>query len=123
MRLRETADGLGNLVAEHVRGSKLELLLAARALARQAVVAALVAALLVVGHLLVCAGLATALAPSLGLASALSLVGGANVALGVIGLAVVRARFERGHLLEGTVDEVRLSVLAITAASTTARTP
>lgn len=117
-RLGETLDGLGHLVAEHVKRSKLELLLAGRTLARQAVLAALVASLLVVGYLLVCGGVAAALAPSLGPALALVLVGGVNVALGAVGLSVVRERFERGRLLEGTVDEVGQSVLAITAAST-----
>lgn len=117
-RLGDALDGLGRLVAEHVKRSKLELLLAARTLARQAVLAVLVCSLLVVGHLLVCAGIAAALAPSLGPALALALVGGANVGLGAVGLVLVRDRFERGRLLEGAVDEVGQSVLAITAAST-----
>lgn len=116
-RLGDALDGLGHLVAEHVKRSKLELLLAGRTLARQAVLAVLVCSLLVVGHLLVCAGIAAALAPPLGAALALALVGGVNVGLGAVGLVLVRDRFERG-LLEGAVDEVGQSVLAITAAST-----
>ena len=117
-RLSDTIDGLGHLMAEHVKRSKLELLLAGRLLARQAVLAGLVASVLMVGYLLVCAAAAAALAPSIGVPYALVLVGGVHLAMGAYGLSVVRDRFDRGRLLEGSVNEVSESILAITAAST-----
>lgn len=122
-RLSETMDGLGHLVAEHVKRSKLELLLAGRTLVRQVVLAGLVASLLMAGYLLVSAGVAAALAPTIGLPLALVLVGGVNVALGAVGLGVVRTGFEKGRLFVSTVDEVGESVLAITAASTKEASP
>ena len=118
-KFRETVDGLGHLVTEHVRRSRLELILAKRSLVRQAVLAAAAGSLLLVGYLLVCAGIAAALAPVIGLATALLALGGVHVLVGGISLVVARTRFEDSRIGRGTVDEVGRSLIAITDASTT----
>jgi hypothetical protein len=92
LQLDATLDDLGRQAAEHARRAKLELLLDVRALARQALLGALLAAVLAVAHLLLCAGLAAALAPWLGAPGALGLVGAANAAIGATGLAVASRR-------------------------------
>jgi hypothetical protein len=112
--LRETADGLGHLVAEHVRRSKLELVLGGRILARITAIAVVAGTLLLAGDLLLSAAAATALASSVGVTTGLLLVGGAQLALGAAGLCIAKARLERSRIFEGAAGEVGRSVLAIT---------
>ena len=115
-RLRETVDGFGHLVTEHVQRSKLELLLGGRTLARIAALALCAAGLLLVADLLLSAATAVALAPSTGAARALLLVGGAHLALGALCVALAKGRLDRSRLLDGGTSEVGRSLLALTAA-------
>lgn len=114
-RLRETVDGFGHLVTEHVQRSKLELLLGGRTLARVAALALGAAALLLSGDLLLSAAAAVTLAPSTGPAGALLLVGGAHLALGAMCVALAKGRLDRSRLLEGPTGEIGRSLLALTA--------
>lgn len=116
-RLRETVDGFGHLLTEHVQRSKLELLLGGRTLARVAALALGAAALLLSADLLLSAAAAVALAPSTGGAQALVVVGGAHLALGALCVALAKGRLDRSRLLEAHTGEVGRSLLALTAAA------
>lgn len=117
-RLRETVDGLGHLVTEHVQRSKLELLVGGRTLARVAALALGGAALLLSADLLLSAAAAVTLAPRTGPAEALLLVGGAHLAAGALCVALARGRLDRSRLLEAHTGEVGRSLLALTAEAT-----
>lgn len=132
--LRETADGLGRLIADHVRLAKLELLVDARTLGRQASLLLIALPLCLVGYLFVCLAGIFALAPLLGRVAAFLLVGGAHVIFGAGALWVaVRRLRRRPRLMDDTVAEVTRTFEAMsslnsatngaTASPTAARTP
>lgn len=105
--LKETADGLGRLIADHVRLAKLELLVDARSLGRQASLLLIALPLCLVGYLFLCLAGIFALAPLLGRVAAFLLVGGAHVLFGAgaLWVAVQRLR-RRPRLMDDTVAEV-----------------
>jgi hypothetical protein len=105
--LRETADGLGRLIADHVRLAKLELLVDARSLGRQASLLIVALPLCLVGYLFLCLAGIFALAPLLGRVAAFLLVGGAHIVFGggALWVAVRRLR-RRPKLMDDTVAEV-----------------
>ena len=117
MLLKETLDGLGHLLAEHVRLSKLELLENVKVMIRQAVGVAIVIGFAFVGYFLVCAGLVVFLGPTMGAANACFAVGGLHLAWGAIGLALAIAKLGRTRVMDGTAFEVHRTVTELSAAS------
>jgi len=115
--VKETVDGLGDLMAEHVRLSKLELLENLKVMIRQMARAAVVIGFAFVGYLFLCAGVVTVLGPTLGLAGAAFLVGGLHLVGGAIGLVLAMAKLAKTHVLDGTALEVHRTVSALSAAS------
>jgi len=102
--VKETADGFGHLIAEHVKLARLELVADAKASGRKIAVIALIVPILFVGYALACVGLAMLLAPSLGAAYAFFLA-----------IAIAASRLRRVHPLNETAQEVSRSVEAIAA--------
>src|SRR5579863_6856928 len=108
--VKETVDGLGHLVAEHVRLSKLELLENFQVMIRQAVRVAVVIGFAFVGYVFVWAGVVAFLEPALGFANAAFLVGGLHLVGGAIGLLLALAKLARTRVLDGTAVEVHKTV-------------
>jgi Putative Actinobacterial Holin-X, holin superfamily III len=115
--VKETVDGLGHLMAEHVRLSKLELLENLNVMIRQTARVAVVTGFAFVGYVFLCAGVVFALEPALGLANGAFLVGGTHLAGGVIGLALALTKLARTRVMDGTAVEVHRTVTALSAAS------
>ncbi len=107
-------DGLGELLAQHVALARVEVGEEVQSVARVAGTVALVTPLLVVGYALLCLALAFALSSLVGLASALALVGAANLLAGGIGLWAVRTTLRRPRL-EETAQAVRESASMLLA--------
>lgn len=113
--VKETADGFGHLIAEHVKLARLELVADAKASGRKIAVIALIVPILFIGYAVACVGLAILLAPSLGTPGAFFLVGGGHVFLGGVAIAIAARRLSQVQPLRETVHEVGRSVEAIAA--------
>lgn len=113
--VKETADGFGHLIAEHVKLARLELVADAKASARKIAAIALIVPILFIGYALACVGLAVLLAPALGTPGAFFLVGGGQVLLGAVAIAIAAGRLRQVQPLRETVHEVGRSVEAIAA--------
>jgi hypothetical protein len=113
--VKETADGFGHLIAEHVRLARLELVADAKAHGQKLAVIALIVPVLFIGYALACVGLALLLARWLGSSGAFFAVGGGHVVLGGIAIAVAVSRLRRVNPMSETVHEVSRSVDALTA--------
>jgi hypothetical protein len=115
--VKETVDGLGELMAEHVRLSKLELTESLGAVSRQASRVAVLIGVAFVGYLFVCAGVVALFAPALGVAAAAFLVGGLHLTGGGIGIGLALKKLSRTHLMDDSAVEVRETVTALSGAS------
>lgn len=115
--VKETVDGLGQLMGEHVRLFKLECAEDLNITLRQAARVAVVVGFAFVGYVFVWVGAVALLAPLLGVASAAFLVGGLHLAGGAIGLGLALRGLARTRLLDGTALEVHRTVRELTAAS------
>src|SRR6266700_479553 len=114
--VKETADGFGHLLAEHVKLARLELVADARASGRKIATIALIVPVIFIGYALAAVGLAVLLAHSLGTAGAFFAVGGGHVVLGGLAVAIAAKRLGRVHPMRDTVSEVNRSVALITTA-------
>ena len=117
--VKETVDGLGHLVAEHVRLSKLELLGNLELVIRRTARVAVAVGCAFVGYLFMGAGIVAVLGPTMGVASAAFLVGGLHLAGGALGLALALAKLARTPVMSGSVLEVHKTVSELSAASRT----
>lgn len=115
--VKETVDGLGHLVAEHVRLSKLELLENMTAMARQTGRLAVVTGFAFVGYVFACAGIVASIEPRLGLAYAAFVVGGLNFVVGAAGLFLTVTKLAGTRILDGTATEVHRTVSDLAAAT------
>jgi Putative Actinobacterial Holin-X, holin superfamily III len=121
--VKETADGFGHLIAEHVNLARLELVADAKTSGRKVAVIALIVPVIFIGYALVCVGLAMLLSRWLGASNAFFLVGGAHVVLGGAAIAVAVRRLSDVHPMRETVHEVNRSVEALTAVSSSNGVP
>jgi hypothetical protein len=121
--VKETADGFGHLLAEHVKLARLELVADIKMHGREVGVIALIVPLLFIGYALVCVGLGFFLSRWLGRSGAFFLVGGAQLALGAVAIAVAAGRLRRAKLLPESAHEVNRSVAQLTAAPVTNGAP
>ena len=64
--IKETADGFGHLLADHIKLARLELVADVKSYGRQVALIALIVPILFIGYAILCVGLAAALAPWLG---------------------------------------------------------
>jgi uncharacterized membrane protein YqjE len=111
--VRETVDGIGHLVAEHVKLARLELVAEAKDGGRRLALIALIVPIVFIGYALVCIGLSLLLARWLGSSNAFFLVGGVHVVLGGVAVTMAAARLRRAQPLRETVQEVGRSVEVI----------
>ena len=118
--VRETADGLGQLVVQHVRLAQIELRADMRAMASRAVVMAVCAVLMIVGYALAIAGIAVLLGGHRALGVPLLGIGALHVVGPGIGILIARARLGRAPVMKATADVLAESATALLAAKGTA---
>jgi hypothetical protein len=108
--VRETADGLGRLIADHIKLARVEIVADARAYGRRVALLAVAAAFLVVGYLFAWIAAALGLALLIGEPLAFLAVAVAHLVGGAIGLGVVARKLRRARVMDGTVSEVERSI-------------
>jgi hypothetical protein len=108
--IKETADGFGHLLADHIKLARLELVADVKSYGRQVALIALIVPILFIGYAILCFGLAAALAPWLGRAGGLFLVGGAHIVIGAVAIAVVVRRLRRAQPMSESVEEMNRSM-------------
>jgi uncharacterized membrane protein YqjE len=112
--VRETADGLGKLIADHVKLARVELVSDARFYVRDLAVMAVAGVVLLVGYVLglVAAGLALGRAIN-NTPLAFAAVAVLHLIAGAIGIVVGAKRAKRVRLMHDTAEEVSRSVSAL----------
>ena len=112
--VRETADGLGKLIADHVKLARVELVSDARFYVRDLAVMAVAGVVLLVGYVLglVAAGLALGRAIN-NTPLAFAAVAVLHLIAGAIGIVVGANRAKRVRLMHDTAEEVSRSVSAL----------
>jgi hypothetical protein len=116
--LRETVDGLGHLIAEHVNLARLELVTDVRRFGQRMALALIVFPVLVLGYGFLWLGAAVALGRVLGVAEALAVVGGLHLVFGGVGAAVLARRLRhRPPMMDDTAAEVGRTIAALAATS------
>jgi hypothetical protein len=111
--VRETADGLGHLVGLHVKLARCELTRELRSIARRAELAAVLAALLLIGYALAMAGVAVLIGGNRLVARPLVIVGMVHVAVAAAGLILSRRRAPPRAVLEATGIEAERTLTAL----------
>lgn len=107
---RETADGMGELFAEHVKLAKTELLDDLHTMRRQLIGLAIVAPFLLIGYALFAVGTTLLLGRWIGMPAAFALMGMLHLAGGLVGATVVFGQLRRTHILDRTRYQVHRSV-------------
>jgi hypothetical protein len=113
--VRETADGLGRLIADHIKLARVEMVADAKEASRRMALLAGAAAVIGLGYLFLWIAVALALRRPLGAPLAFVIVGGLHVTVGVIVLVALVRRLRRGRVLNQTVSEVGRTVTALRA--------
>lgn len=103
------ADGLSRLVSQHIALLRLELAEDARAIGVSVGTIAALAPFVLVGYTLLCASLAWAVSPWVGVAGGLAIVGGVNVAGGIGGILFAVSRLRSRQMLGTTRRELSQS--------------
>src|SRR6266513_2369520 len=111
--VKETASGLGQLVADHIRLARLEMTADAKSYARDVGMMLGGGFILAVGYGLGCIAAGTALARVIGAPLAFLALALLHLAVGVIALVVIARRMKRIQLMQGTKHEVSRSVNAL----------
>jgi len=111
--LKETADNLGALVADHLKLARVELETDVRIYAGALGISLAAGILLLVGYLFAWAAVAVGLAKIWGASAGFAVVAGAHLLVGGLGLAAVSRKLQRTKVLRESIVEVRRSVRAL----------
>jgi len=103
------ADGLSRLVSHHIALARLELAEDARAIGVSVGTIAALAPFVLVGYTLLCAALAMAISPWVGMAGGLAIVGGVNVLGGIGGILFAVHKLRTRRMLGSTRQELSQS--------------
>ena len=117
------ADGLSTLVSQHLELLRLELAQDARAIGASVGTIAALAPFVLVGYALLCASLAWAVSPWVGVAGGLAIVGGVNVAGGVGGILFAVRRLQARRMLGQTRRELSQSAQVLSSPNGAAEGP
>jgi uncharacterized membrane protein YqjE len=115
--VRETVDGIGRLISEHLTLARLEFQNDIKSYGRSVAVLLLVAGIFVLAYALACVGLALFLSRFMHPANAFFLVAGVHLLIGVIAGAIAVRRLRDTQPMHETVSEVERSVSALASAS------
>jgi len=113
--VKETADGLGQLVADHIKLARIEMTADAKGYVRDVGVLLVGAFVLAIGYGLACIAAGTALARLIGGPLAFVCLAVLHLAVGALALALAIRRMKRVHLMHDTKLEVSRSVRALSA--------
>lgn len=105
-QLRDLVDSFSELTAQHIRLARVELAEDAKFVGVRIGVIAGLAPLILVGYGFLCAALAIALAPVVGTALALVIVGVLNLAVGIGGIAIAARQLKGRKVMSGTLTEL-----------------
>ena len=111
--LKDTADNLGALVADHLKLARIELETDVRIYAGALGISLAAGVLLLVGYLFAWAAVAVGLAKIWGASAGFAVVAGAHLLVGGLGLAAVSRKLQRTKVLRESIVEVRRSVRAL----------
>jgi hypothetical protein len=112
-RLKETADGLGQLVADHVKLARVELVAEARSYGRGLSALAVAVLLLVVGYVFAWAAAALALSRVVGAPLAFVIVAAPHLLAGIIGCVSAVGKLKRTEILPESGLEAARSLNAL----------
>ena len=111
--LKETADSLGVLIADHAKLARIELETDLRIYAGALGVSLVAGLLLVLGYVFAWTALALALGSLWGVPVAFAAVAAVHLLVGALSLAAVSRKVERTKLLRESIVEARRSVRAV----------
>ena len=112
--LKETADSLGVLIADHVKLARVELEADVRIYAGALGVSLVAVLLLLFGYAFACSALALALAKLWGAPVAFAALASAHLLVGALSLGAVSRKVQQAKLLRESIVEARRSVRALT---------
>jgi hypothetical protein len=123
MRLvRQTVDGLADLVVQHLKLARLELAGDMVAVARRARVIAVFAVLAVVGYALTMAGVAVLVGGNSRMGGALAVVGLVHLGAGALAMLLASPSAGGAGLMDASTDEMKRSLAALGSVSTSMAT-
>ncbi len=117
------ADGFSRLVSQHLTLARMELAEDAKAMGMDVARIAVFVPFVLVGYLFVCGALAAAIAPWLGYAGALAVVGALNLVGGAVGILRAVSRLKARQVMDNTSQELSKSVAVLSSASNAAPPP
>jgi uncharacterized membrane protein YqjE len=117
------ADGFSRLVSQHLTLARMELAEDAKAMGRDVARIAIFVPFVLVGYLFLCGWLAVVIAPWLGYAGALLVVGAVNLVGGGVGIMGAVSRLKSRQVMDNTSQELSKSVAVLTSASNAAPPP
>jgi hypothetical protein len=113
--VRETADGLGRLIADHIRLARVEMSADVQEYGKKVAVLVLAASFLAFGYAFAWIAAALAVGRWIGAPLAFLAVAALHVAGGGLGLSMVLGKLRKGRLMGETRSEVSRSVTALSA--------
>jgi hypothetical protein len=113
--VRETADGLGRLIAEHIRLARVEMAADAKQYGKRAALLVAAGGFIALGYAFAWIAGALALARAIGAPLAFLAVAVLHIAGGGIGLAAVAGKLRQARIMDGTRSEVNRSVSTLAA--------
>jgi|SRR6185295_6962544 uncharacterized membrane protein YqjE len=119
--VKETADGLGQLVADHIKLARIEMTTDVRAYFRELSLLLVGAFVFSVGYGLACIAAGTALARVMGAPLAFAGLALLHVVVGAIALGMAVRRMRRVQLMQESKEEVSRSVSVLRERAMTAR--
>lgn len=121
--VRETAEGLGRLIADHIKLARVEMVADAKAYARSGGLLAVAALVLVIGYVFAWLAAGLALARVIGAPLAMLAVAAVHLVGGGVALSVALRRMKKTRVLDDTVHEATRTVATITAGVAASRAP
>jgi Putative Actinobacterial Holin-X, holin superfamily III len=115
--VRETLDGIGRLIGEHLKLARLEFEADLRAYGRALVTLLLVVGIFALAYGLACVGLAVLLSRWIALSTAFFLLAGAHVVLAATAGGLAVARLRNTQPMRETAQAVERSVTALAGAT------
>src|SRR5689334_11261914 len=119
--VKETADGLGQLVADHIKLARIEMTADAKGYVRELGVLLVGAFVLAIGYGLACIAAGSALARLMGAPLAFVCLAVLHLAVGAFALAAAIRRMKRVQLMQDTKAEVGRSMNVLSKRALSAR--
>jgi uncharacterized membrane protein YedE/YeeE len=119
--VKETADGLGQLVADHIKLARIEMTADAKTYMREVNVLLVGAFIFAMGYGLACIAAGTALARVMGTPLAFAALALLHVVVGAIALGMAVRRVKKVQIMQESKEEVSRSVSVLRERALTAR--